>query len=144
MQRFGIDLLGASPAGCPFGHDTQRTPKALHLQTAPEFGTVAATCRPLLVKPWQMGFQRCFSRSEDVAALAAQNPPHQASAVASAPHDLLDGDALFGKGSDRSVGVFPMEIALVLKALGGGEQSGVDGHRTNCATNLPHRLAYRI
>ena len=45
--------------------------------------------------------------------------------MAGQAYDLLYGDALLGLFEDCRVGLFTPQIALVLDALGGGQQSGL-------------------
>ena len=60
------------------------------------------------------------------------------------PYDLLYGDARLGLFEDSRVGVLSPKIALILDALGGGQQVGIYGSGADDNTDLAHGFAYRI
>ena len=49
-------------------------------------------------------------------------------------------NAVFGEGEDCSVGVFPIKVSFVLKALGGGKQGRVDRHRADRRRNVSTKM----
>src|SRR5579863_2110983 len=60
------------------------------------------------------------------------------------PYDLLYGNARLGLFEDCHVGVLSPKIALVLDALGGGQQVGIYGGGADRDADLAHGFAYRI
>ena len=53
-------------------------------------------------------------------------------------HDLFDRGSIFRTRENGGVRVFPSQISIVLKALGGGEQIGVDDRRADRGADLTH------
>ena len=72
-----------------------------------------------------MRLQKTLSRAEDVVSFAANDPPHQLSAVPQSKDDLLDRRAVLGQGENCGIDLLPPEISLVLQAFRGGEQIGI-------------------
>ncbi|MGY3294559.1 hypothetical protein ACVW0I_001399 [Bradyrhizobium sp. LM6.11] len=64
--------------------------------------------------------------------------------MSSEPIDLLYGDARLGLLEDYCVGVLTPKIALILDALGGGQQVGIYGGGADRDSDLAHRFANRI
>lgn len=64
--------------------------------------------------------------------------------MAGTSHDLLDGNALLGETENRSIGILAVQIPFILQAFSGRQQVRINGHRANCAADLPHRLADRV
>jgi hypothetical protein len=60
------------------------------------------------------------------------------------PYDLLDGDARLSLFENCRVGVLTPKIALILDALGGGQQVGIYGGGADRDADLAHRFANRI
>jgi hypothetical protein len=60
------------------------------------------------------------------------------------PHNLLYGDACLGLFEDCHVGVLSSKKALILEALGSGQQVRVYGGRADRDADLAHRFANRI
>ena len=60
------------------------------------------------------------------------------------PHDLLYGDARLGLFEDCRVGVLSPKIALILDALGGGQQVRIYGRGADRGADLAHGFANRI
>ena len=73
-----------------------------------------------------MQFERTFPNAKDVGALTAQHLTNKAAAMSCATHDLLDGHLVLGQSENGSVGLFPMQVTVILDPLGGGEQVGID------------------
>lgn len=65
----------------------------------------------------------------------------QAAAMTGTAHDFLYRGTVLCERHDDRVGLFASEIALVLKAFGGGQQLGIDARCTERLTDLPHRFA---
>lgn len=59
-------------------------------------------------------------------------------------NDLFDRGSILGVRKDRGVRILPTQISLVLYALGGGEQVGIDGRRADCGADLTHGFAHGI
>ncbi|MET4115907.1 hypothetical protein ABIB85_005143 [Bradyrhizobium sp. JR1.5] len=64
--------------------------------------------------------------------------------MAGEPYDLLYGDARLSLFEDCRVGVFSPKIALILNALGGGQQAGIYGGGADRDADLAHGFANRI
>ena len=60
------------------------------------------------------------------------------------PYDLLYGDARLSLFEDCRVGVLSPKIALILDALGGGQQVGINGSGADRDADLAHGFAYRV
>ena len=60
------------------------------------------------------------------------------------PYDLLDRGSILGARKNGGVRILPPQISLVLNALGGGEQVGIDGRRADCGADLTHRFAHGV
>src|ERR1700761_9012879 len=88
-----------------------------------------------------MQVQRTLPRPEHVATFAADHLPYQLSAVAGLTHDLLDRYAVLRQSQDGRVGLLAAQIALILEALSGCEQLGIDGGRADDGAYLTHRFA---
>lgn len=96
------------------------------------------------MKPGQMRFQRTLARSEDVAPLAADDPPHGLAVMARAPDDLFDRHALLPEGEDPRVCLLAPKISVVLQLLSRCQERGIDDGGADGATNLAHRLAHGV
>ena len=59
-------------------------------------------------------------------------------------NDLFDRGSIHGALKDRGVRILPTQISLVLNALGGGEQGGIDGRRADCGADLTHGFAHGV
>ena len=64
--------------------------------------------------------------------------------MSSEPYDLLYGDARLSLFEDCRVGVLTPKIALILDALGGGQQVGIYGGGADRDADLAHGFANRI
>ena len=60
------------------------------------------------------------------------------------PYDLFYGDARLSQSEDGGVGLFSPEIALILDALGSGQQAGIYGGGADRGADLAHGFANRI
>ena len=74
-------------------------------------------------------------------AFATDHLSYQLPAMAGLAHDLLDRCSAFRQAQDSCVGLFAAEIALILEALGGCEQLGIDRSRTDDGAYLARRFA---
>lgn len=144
MQGLGIDALGLASTCCPFGHDVKRAAEALRLEASPELGAVTRSCCPFVFEPGQMTLKRALADPEHVAALTAQNASDQTTAMARPADYVLNGDAVPGDGQDGGVRIPTAQIALILQALGGAQQIGVDGHGADRSADLAHLSTHRI
>lgn len=61
--------------------------------------------------------------------------------MASPAHDLLDRYAVLRQSQDGRIGLLAAQIALILEALGGCEQLGIDRGRANHSAYRSHRFA---
>jgi hypothetical protein len=102
------------------------------------------TSSPLSVEPWQVVLERALAHPEHIGSLTSQHPADEAPAMSGEPYDLLYGDARLGLFEDSRVGVLSPKIALVLEALGGGQQAGIYGSGADRDADLAHGFAYRI
>jgi Transposase len=66
-------------------------------------------------------------------AFATDHLPHRPPAAAGLTDDLLDRHSAFRQRQDRSVGLFPAQIAFILDALGRRQQLGIDPRRADDA-----------
>lgn len=74
-----------------------------------------------------MQLERTLPDTEDIRAVTAQHPSNEVAAVPGAADDLLDRDPFLGKPENDGIGLFPTQISLILKPLGGSEELGIDG-----------------
>ena len=79
--------------------------------------------------------------SRRIVAFATDYLSHQLPAMASLTHDLLDGYADLRQSQDSRIGLLAAQIALILEALGRGEQFRIDCRRPDRAADLAHRFA---
>jgi hypothetical protein len=76
---------------------------------------------------------------EYVGPFDANNLPNRAPAVSGLAGNLLERHAIFRQRQNSCVGLLPAKIALILDALGGGEQLGINCRRTDPARTPPSR-----
>jgi len=69
-----------------------------------------------------MQLQRTFSAPKDIVSLSSQHLADPADAMTGAAHDFLDRHAVLCQRHDGRVGLFPTEIAFLLKAIGRSQQ----------------------
>ena len=60
------------------------------------------------------------------------------------PYDLLYGDARLSLFEDCRVGILTPQITIILDALGGGQQVGIDGGGADRGADLAHGFTNRI
>ena len=60
------------------------------MQTAPEFGALAATVAPLVFKEWKMLVERALTCSEEVGPLAPDNLTHQFPTISDVANNLFN------------------------------------------------------
>ncbi|MBB2965254.1 hypothetical protein FHU13_005683, partial [Methylobacterium sp. R2-1] len=134
----------APTAGRPLSNDAEAASEPAGAQASPEFGTVAAAGRPLVVEPGQVGLQAALARPEHVTGQAAQHVAHEPAAVAGRADDLPDRHALSRQRQYRLGSRRAPTVALVLQALGAGQLIGVDRGGAHRDSDGGHRLAHGI
>jgi hypothetical protein len=81
---------------------------------------------------------------EYIMAFAADYLPHQLPAMASLADDLLNRGAVLRQSQDGRIGLLAAKITLILEALGGCEEFGIDRGRTDDEAYLSHRFANSV
>ena len=102
------------------------------------------TSSPLRVQPWQVEFERALAHPEHIGSLTSQHAADETPAISCKPHDLLYGDARLSLFEDCRVGVLTPKIALILDALGGGQQVGIYDGGADRDADLAHGFTNRI
>ena len=102
------------------------------------------TSGPLRIQPWQVTFEGALAQPKHIGSLTSQHPADKAPAVSGEPYDLLYGSTRLSLFEDRRVDVLTPQIALVLDALGGGQQVRIYGGGADHGADLAHRFANRI
>src|SRR4051794_4518712 len=80
---------------------------------------------PLNIQPWQVVLERALAHPEHIGSLTSQYPADETPTMPGEPYDLLYGDACLSLFEDCRVGILTPKIALILDALGGGQQVGI-------------------
>jgi hypothetical protein len=96
-EVLGVSLFRAPTPGVPLGDNPERPAEALPLEETPQLRAIAAPRCPLGVEPGEMHLQRNLPRVEDVMSFAANDPPHESSAVRQSKDNLLDWRAVLAR-----------------------------------------------
>src|SRR5580704_8998270 len=137
------DAFGmATPRG-PFPDNAKASAKAgCRLKPPPQLGAIATAGRPFGIEPGEMRLENVRPGPEHIAPAAARDVAHQLSTATRSTHNLLDRCAGLGEGADDAIDFLSPQIALVLQALGMGQQSRVDGGAVERHADGAHRSAH--
>jgi hypothetical protein len=101
-------------------------------------GAVAAPSGPRGIEFREIWLQCASPDTEHIAIHAAQHAAHQFAAAAGLTGNLLDWRACSGQCTDGLVALLTTDVALILKALGAGQQRWIDPPRAKRLPDLAH------
>lgn len=102
---------------------------------------VATAGRPMIIEARQMQIQRTLPGSGRHRCVRRGSPAVPLSVMANLAHDLLDRYAALRQSQDGPIGLLAAQTALILDALGGCYQRGIDRGCTDDVANPAHRFA---
>jgi uncharacterized protein (DUF934 family) len=144
LKVLGVGPFCPSSAGRPLADDAERASEATRRQASPEFSAISTAGSPLIVEPRQMQVHRTLPGPEDIVAFAADHLPYQLPAVAALAYDLLDGYAILRRSQNGRIGLLAAEVALILEALRGCEQRGIDRGSADHGAYPAHQFSNSI